>query len=363
MIRMVRLTWYWLFLLLVIASCSSNHTNQEEGDFFSKREQVKKERRFTARMQAVDSLNLSGYGAYRGSIVRVDDQRIYVSASDLGMVVAINKRDPSSYYLIGNGKGQGPGEISGFSDFAVDEQHIVFPRPHRVITWSKSGALVQDMQVDPRVRRLRPLANDRFLIFSTLTMDYLFNILDGEGAVVRSFEKAGREASLSLKYEGRIDVDERYVYYAGYSESLIRKYTLEGELVYSVATIDNYPSELNYVTSEAGGNSVLMGYAQTALYATLGIAVYGTYLLVHPAPDRNQDVPDLLAFDVYDASDGKYLETYNLSGLPNSFAVDDDHIYTVETDRNFATGEIGDRYVMIYDNVLRDKQYGAAYQE
>lgn len=360
---MISLARCVVFFPLVIAGCSSSPTDQAESDFLSKREQVKKERNVTARMQAIDSLNLSDYEAFQGSLVRVDDHRIYVSDSDLGMVVAINKRNPTSYHLIGNGKGQGPGEVSGFSDFAVDEQHIVIASSNRVITWSKSGALVQDMRVDFRVRRLRPLAAYRFLIYTPSTVDHLFNIVDGQGKVVRSFEKAVDDGFMGLKYEGEIDVDAGHVYYAGYSESLIKKYRLDGDLVYSFATIDNHPSEFNYTTSVAGGDFVSMGYSPTAMFATLGIAVYGDYLLVHPAPGMNQDVPDPLAFDVYDASDGQYLETYNLSGFPHSFAVDDDHIYTIETDRNFATGEIGDRYVKIYNNVLRDNRYELAYQE
>ncbi len=356
MINTVRLTPRALFLLLVVAACSSSPADKAERDFFSKREQSKKGRTVTAQMQAIDSLNLSDYEVFRGSLIRIDNGRIYVSDGGLGKVVAIDKRDPTSFRFIGAGKGQGPGEVTGFSDFAVDDQKIVLASRHRVITWSKSGTLSRDLRVELQVRRLRPLASDLFIILSPASLDYLFNIIDGDGGVVRSFERVGLESGASLKYEGRIDVDARHVYYAGYSESLIRKYTLEGDLVYSVATIDNHSSEVNYVTSDLAEGIVAMGYTQWALYATLGIAVYGDYLLVQPAPDRNQDVPDLLAFDVYDASDGQYLETYSLSGLPNSFAVDDDHIYTVETDRDFETGRIGDRYIKIYPNVLRDRQ-------
>ncbi len=271
-------------------------------------------------------------------------------------MVAIDKRDPASFRFIGAGKGQGPGEVSGFGDLAVDDQKIVFATRHRVITWSKSGTLLRDMQVEVGVRRIRPLASDLFILFAPASLDYLFNIIDGDGRVVSSFEMSGLESEAFLKYEGMIDVDERHVYYAGYSESLIRKYTLEGDWVYSVATIDNHLSEVNYVTSDLDGGRVAMGYTQTALYASLGIAVYGDYLLVQPAPDRNQDVPDLLAFDVYDASNGQYLETYDLSGLPDSFSVDDEYIYTVETDRDFQSGRIGDTYIKIYPNVLRDRR-------
>ncbi len=328
--------------------------------FFSKEAQIAEERVVVARLAAVDSVALSDYDAFNTYNIVVDDQRIYVSDSRQGKFLAIAKGDHESYRFIGHGLGEGPGELTSFSGFDVSDQHIVVAnKPYRIARYTVSGSFVGETSTDQRVTRLKATEDDGVLIFSAMSDDHLFTLMDVDGAVIRKIGKVTdaletTEPSRMLRYTGFVEYDKGYIYYAGYSESLIKKYARDGTLLFSVSTIDNHPGELNYVET-VGETQAIIGYADTALYASLDIVVYGSYCLVQPASD--DDGVTLRYLDVYDADTGRYIESYSVSKPPLGYTVDDDHLYMLQSDTHPETGERG-IYVKVYDNVLRYRQVG-----
>ena len=345
------------FALILIVACSGDTVEKARDNFFDKELQAATERIIAATINPVDSLNLSDYGVFNGILIEVDDRWIYVADWKVNKVLAIAKGEHGSYRFIGHGTGDGPGEADGFADIAVGSGNIYsITHPHRIATFTAAGAFISDTQIDIPVGRLAVAGDKNILAFAPKSTDYLFHLIDADGLTTDAFgQVTTEEPDLGpgnfLRYAGSVEVHDGHLYYAGFSESLFKKYTLDGELVYSVATIDNHSSEHSYFVQLLDGMNIAR-YTPQALFSTISIAVYDRYCIVQPADDtygvRHR------VFDVYDTKSGQYVESYGIYGMPTRFALDDGHIYTIEKDLNPETGET-DRYVKIYDNMLGDR--------
>ncbi|MDQ7041724.1 MAG: hypothetical protein Q9M35_12380 [Rhodothermus sp.] len=333
-----------VFLWSVLAGCKTESSSpQSPLDFFARTEQSLRQRLIKARLQAVDSLNLSAFELYEPSQLCQSDQYLFVFERNLGKIAVFGKDLRGHPFFIGKGRGEGPGEVTGISDMDVHHGRIYLFSSARLVVWSIADTLVLDKKIGIEAYRGEVVDEHRLLILSPTSPAYLFNIIDLEGKVVRGFASTNLGKVMPLCYSGDLAFDGRYFYYAGESEPFIKKYTLEGRQLFSVATIDNLPSEGNYVQFEADGESMAMGYSPWALFSTAMIEVYDAYLLVVPIHDEHRK--RLSYLDVYATQDGRYLATYDLARMPMALAVDDNGIYTLER-------EGGDVYLKRYPNVL-----------
>jgi hypothetical protein len=336
----------FLFFCVILVGCvPKSSTPESEPDFFAKTEQPVRERFIKARIHAVDSLNLSLFEIYQPRRPRRYEQGMFLFEKDLGKIAVFDEEMRESPSFIGSGKGEGPGEVNGINDFQVSHDRIYLFSGMRTVVWSTSGELLSDKTMEVEAYRGEVVDENRLLIMAPTSSRYLFNIVDEEGKVVRGFVKTDLGTVTPLHYAGDLAFDGEYLYFAGEPESLIKKYTLEGRQLYSVAAIDNYPSEVNYVQFGAGGGRVAMGYAPGALFSTALIEVYDGYLLAVPIHDYDQTI--LSYIDVYAAEDGRYLATYDLARMPQALAVDAEGVYTLEY-------EGGDAYLKRYRNFLAD---------
>lgn len=132
-----------------------------------------------------------------------------------------------------------------------------------------------------------------------------------------------------MMYGGVIASHGNSMVFAGYSEPILKKYSLDrGELLFSVNIIDDYDSSYNYVTSESG-EYMSMGFSPGALYAVSGLDVIDDFIYT---TNRHNGERNNNFIDVYSQSDGTYLESYSLVNYPVSagLAVDGDYIYSIE---------------------------------
>jgi len=233
--------------------------------------------------------------------------------------------------------------VNGISDFQVNHDSLYLFLQRRTIVWSTSGAYITDITREVGVYRGEVLGGGETLVSDPTSSTHLFNIVNEEGKTERGFVRTELGRLTPLHYEGDIAFDGEHLFFAGVPESLIKKYTLDGRQLFSVATIDNYPSEINYVQFEASGGRMAMGYAPGALLSTAVIEVYDGYLLTVPIHDYDQTTFSYI--DVYDAENGRYLATYDLARMPQSLAVDAKGIYTLEYEGN-------DAYLKRYENFL-----------
>ncbi|WP_456425445.1 hypothetical protein [Rhodocaloribacter sp.] len=331
---------------VVLSGCATEpSTPNDEPDFFARTEQLVRDRIVKAHIRAVDSLNLSAYEIYQPQGVRKYRDRLYVFDRGSGRIAAFDEAMRGAPVFIGKGKGEGPGEVNGISDFQVSRDGLYLFLRRRTIVWSTSGKFISDKTRDVGVYRGEVLGPGNTLVSDPTSSGYLFNIVNEEGKTERGFVRTDLGRLTPLHYEGDLAFDGEHLYFAGVPESLIKKYTLDGRQLFSVATIDNYPGEINYVQFGGDGGRMAMGYAPGALFSTAMIEVYDGYLLAVPIHDYDQST--LSYIDVYDAEDGRYVATYDLARMPQSLAVDAEGVYTLEYEGN-------DAYLKRYGNFLPD---------
>lgn len=129
-----------------------------------------------------------------------------------------------------------------------------------------------------------------------------------------------------MVYEGFINTQNDNIFYAGFSEPLLKKYASDGKLAYSVATIDNFNTEANYMKSDGGA---MMGYTPAAQFSTRSFNIYQSYWIVVSYKNGDQISTNL---DIYNEHNGHYIGT--LEGLKprtKDLQVDDKFIYAVST--------------------------------
>jgi len=275
-----------------------------------------------------------------------------------GKALAVNKETLAPEGIIGRGEGQGPGEVQG-PRMGVTEGQVMFyaARQRKIAVYDTSGTWVADIRPDARLFRVVPLGG-RFVVMSKVPVvekegrPFLFRVVNMEGEVVGRFGRSGRpdltRSDNPIAYNGKVAVGAagEYLYYGGYSEPLLKKYEIGGEQTFSVKTIDNLPSEVNYLTPQSGGGTQMWAYAEPGLFSVEALSVFQDYLLVGPINDGEGNTLSYL--DVYSAEDGSYVRSYRMRNFVAGLAVDESGIYTKE--------QIGDEfYIKAYKNVLLDE--------
>lgn len=343
-------------LAMSIAACSGTPSPGEPEDFLHKVAQAATERVVDSRLMALDSLALSAYDVFNPQRIVVDEDWIFVNDVKKGLVLAVAREDYERYRFIGHGPGEGPGETSGFRGFDVHDDVLVLAnRPGRLARFSIEGAFVGEQVIAQHARRLEAVEDGAVMVMDALNAEYLWTAIGVGGTEVEGagmVPNPAREERMgwSLRAEGAIDYHEGYIYFAGYAESLIKKYSLDGRLQFSVSTIDNHSSEHSYRERESGSMRIA-GYTDTALFSARNIRAYGRYCLIRPLSDAEGNA--LRYLDVYDTTAGKYVRSYPVSRPPSDYALHDAHLFMLEMDDNPESGE-RDWYVKIYDNVLRN---------
>ena len=346
-------------LCVIMAACSRTPEPELTNDFFATVKQSADGRRVTSTLAPVDSFALSDYGVPESYFMAVHGQWIYARADGQGKILAVDRNDFDTYRFVGEGVGEGHGELleqSGPKEFDVSDNYVVaINRRHQLARFSTDGTYVDESRIEHGPERLAAVSDDRVLTLDATGTDaYLILLSQLDGTVIhrigRLYSEEGREAKgmiFPLQYSGFVDYHDGSVYYAAYAEPVIKKYALDGELLFSVATIDDFPtSERNYVVD---GNYIT--YAPDMLFSSANVHAYGRYLIVQPIMDDHGETARVL--DVYDADTGTYVRSHGVTSPPSDLAFDDEYLYMLQRDYNPALGEM-DKYVKLYRNVLAD---------
>lgn len=211
----------------------------------------------------------------------------------------------SSPVSIGDGKGGGPREFVNPTDIAFDTEGNIWiadPQQGRISIWSRTGDLLRTINPAPRQPHRIALTGNRCIIFGSGTDHTLFKITDIDGNKIDTIESIGSDIlGWIFTYEGYLTSHRRGFVYTGLWYGIIRKYTEDGELLYSRGTIDPVgPAKPEHRTIE--GTRVVMA-PRDAPMATLSsyIANEKLYLL---SPDNNDN--NIRMIDVYELSTGDY---------------------------------------------------------
>ncbi|MDZ7715095.1 MAG: hypothetical protein U5J95_02665 [Balneolaceae bacterium] len=150
-----------------------------------------------------------------------------------------------------------------------------------------------------------------------------------------------QEQNNMLSYEGVISGQENKIYFAGYSEPIIKKIDSDGNIVFSKSTIDNYDTSANYAKTQSGDlSNNLLSYTPGALFSSLDLDVCDEHLFIIPHYNDDESFKYL---DLYSSIDGKYLETYTTDHFLTSLTVDSANVYAI------TVGD-GTKFISKFDN-------------
>lgn len=298
-------------------------------NFLSKEVQTTDQRTIKGALTAVDSVNLSKFNIYAAYSIKMNQTHLFVKDSEDFKVVAISKDDFENHYTIDIKEGKGPQEILHFQSFDVSDSSLVILDENysKVLIFKLPDVFIKEFKLkEVMAHRIRILDNQSYIIFAPMIgSKYLFNLMNMNEGTLQRFGNIPAQHN-PMVYEGFINTHNDNIYFAGYSEPLLKKYATEGELVYSVATIDNFNTEANYLQTDGGA---MMGYTPAAQFSTRSFNIYQSYWVVVPYKNGDQVSTHL---DIYNERNGHYLGT--LEGLKpgtRSLQADDKFIYAVST--------------------------------
>ncbi|MCC5905538.1 MAG: hypothetical protein JJU13_04995 [Balneolaceae bacterium] len=338
---------FYVAIIIFFASCSHE---EAKNPFLIKESQNITDRILIGSMAIKDSLLLyEAFGMINASVLNMDNNNLYIrDASALNKIFVIDKKTFEYKHTISPAQGRGPGEITAIGTFDVFSPYIIITDGSlmKIQIWKTDGRFVNEFILDEiSPHRLNMWENERITILSATSSgsDHLFHTIDKDGNRILSFGEISKDNYNPLMYSGSTLTDEEYFYYAGFSEHILKKWDQEGNLEYSIATIDDFPGEANYVTFLSGEQRSFQ-YTETGYYSAIGFTVYNDYLMILHAGER---IRERQLLDFYDKHNGRYLASVELPYLSGSGSIvaDDLHIYTL----HMIDEEV---YLGIYENNL-----------
>lgn len=322
---MLNIIEYILFIsLLICISCDSKRK-----DFISKEIQETGQRTVKGSLTAIDSVNLSKFNLYDASSIKMNKTHVFVKDTEDFKIVAIQKNDFDSHYTIDLQEGKGPREILQIQSFDVKDSTMVIldENQSKVLIFELPDIFKKEFTLEKVMpHRIRILNSKSFILFTPMVgSEFLFNRMNIHSESFSFFENVPSQHN-PMVYEGFINTQDDNFYYAGYSEPMLKKYSSDGEIIYSVATIDNFDTEANYLESDDGA---IMGYTPGALFSTSEFDIYQDYWLVLP---YNNDDLSPTYLDIYDEKSGQYIGTVEgLKSGTTSLQIDNSYIYAIST--------------------------------
>ena len=326
-----------LFLLLIV-SCSKQELKPV--NFLDVEEQEVKKREFSSNELKLEfEKDLEELGIYSfPSFVETKDKFVLVDNSEL-VIKHLNKTDLTTISSFKIQKGRGPKELEFIMSFDASEELIAVTDNGlmKVILFDQAGNFVNEFSLERNPTRLN-LASNRTLnlkyslFFGETDTTFLYNLTEF-GDVNYPFKKENFKDMHPYAATGDMKTVGDTLYYIGTYEPYIKKY-VNGERIYSRATIDNYDSSTNYITM-ISGETRSTSLSPYAIINSIDLDIKDG--LMYVVPHSNGD-KDFSFIDIYNSSDGNYIKSYHTIDVAGKVNVYEDErsILTIEK-----VGELG----------------------
>lgn len=331
-----------LFLLTLLTGCSEPKVEFEH--FLDRDIQKETERTITPLPEPDGVLNFTDYEIYSPGRLSQNSSDLYLINFGTLSILKISKERFQQPEVFTFSEGSGPGELRGLQSLTVSEDQLFIgdPRQTRLLITDTDGNYIRDLNTEFSPTNLLYLDENLLLNYNVHRQDFLFTFYDITTDTTSGFEEITFGFSETMKYPGYLDAGNSSIFFAGYSEPLLRKYSTDGTLHFSRSTIDNYNTENQYVERTMGETRVA-GFSDNARYSSMDVEYFGDKLFVVP---NHNDADHVKYIDLYDASNGDYLETLSLNYHPREIAVDDEQLYVLVRDGD-------DNLLLKFENPLK----------
>lgn len=276
------------------------------------------------------------------SIVVSNDQVIVHNGPPNTRFWVANTKNLSESFTFGS-LGKGPGEYLSPIDieFSADGSiYVMDSRLRRLDKWSATGEIIESKvfeTLEPYRMALAEVSNDLYIF--TPPRNQLFHRYDRDYNYVSSFQSSSDSLRLFLRrvqLSGEINSDPNGLYYAGYGNHFLKKYSFDGELLYSRKMIEEIQPP-SIITEETGdSNSTMFRISDDFKPAARTMMSYQDKIFVlYLGNDSNLMGRTV---DVYNSDSGDYLYSLKISTKDRrADYIDIDSngtIYSLEFDRN-----------------------------
>lgn len=342
----------WPITLIIIAgsfiwisSCNPDK-NKNQQHFLEKKPQEQNQREVRTQIEPEKEYKLADFEVFSARHLSILDNRLFILAGEPHSVLSLNLNDFKDRYWIGPDKGRGPGELTGISSHDIRNNQIAFSNEQlsKILIYTLEGDVTSEFTTEYGPHRVGLLPGNQILGMAPTSQDHLFQRYNYEGDIIGTFGRPNPDRRGFLQYDGNLHIDNAgNIYFTGLPEPILKKYSPEGDLIFSRATIDNWDTRGNYAES-VDGETRIMGYSPAVIYSTYGFTVYDDYMIVRPVDNDMEELQHIV--DIYDSSDGSYQYSVEFSDTePIRLAATDQHIYTTENHG-------GEHFLLVYPNFL-----------
>ncbi len=258
-------------------------------------------------------------------LLRVYDSGVYVADAGDRKIRRFS-HDGRLINLIGNGRGQGPGEISAIADFFVHDDQIWVSdtRTQAVSRFNIDGRFISRFYVGAFPLRVAGLGDG--LVLLLLGSAQLFEQVDTSGHMVAEFgEVITDQVQQSLSLSGNLlPLQQGFLYVPDFA-SYLYFFDAKGTLQRVVQTIDR--QEFPGLESRKVGNGTAF-YAPDPDIVTLDASTRGDELfLLTRFRNSDDDTKTYSVIDRYRLSDGIYQESIRLPFRISNAKIYRDRLY------------------------------------
>lgn len=340
-------TLKYCFLITILCICISCNEKQNQGRtgvFLHGKAQTAESRVFADKISAPDEIasldTLRLFNPF--SIVVSNDQVIVHNGPPNTRFWVANTKNLSENFTFGS-PGRGPGEYLNPIDVEFSADGFIYvmdSRLRRLDKWSATGEIIESKvfeTLEPYRMALNEGSNE--LIVFTPPRNQLFHRYDRDYNYVSSFQSSSDSLRLFLRrvqLSGEINSDPNGLYYAGYGNHFLKKYSFDGELLYSRKMIEEIQPP-SIITEETGdSNGTMFRISDDFKPAARTMMSYQDKIFVlYMGNDSNLMGRTV---DVYNSDSGDYLYSLKISTKDrraSSIDIDSNGtVYSLEFDRN-----------------------------
>jgi hypothetical protein len=316
-------------LIIFLPACSTDIAElREEAHFLERDPQPVTHRTVIDTLHAVRSVVLSDLEIFVPGQIRVHNERVYISEIMAGEIVGLDVETLTVDSRVRFERGQGPGEVNGLPTFEVTNRHFLVPSltNRRLIIRTIDGGPFEDIHLDDAPPFLLAVLNDETIaLYSPESTSALFHLVDSTGRRQSAFVSHGDTPWDILRYNGALATDGDDLYFAGYSESLLKRISREGTTRFSVELVDGFPAEANYIEFSPGSTQRGIQYSPSALLSALAVSIWEEFVVVVPGHDDDGNRLPLL--DFYRKANGEYTFSLAIESPGGKLAVGRDRFY------------------------------------